>query len=111
MPTFTYIFPKFSILENSGDFGADFQTERTGIHNVIVSIDEIPIQGSPLQVVICEPTLSPCGSSFSSPIPPQRFGDNQCKLGGLQDVHGIAINNEEQILVTDTNCHKVKVIK
>ena len=75
----------------------------------MVTLDGVPVPGSPIEVVLGKPALSPVNGS-----PPatstRSVRCNPRKPGELWDVHGIAIGKEGQIVVTDTKCHRVQVI-
>ena len=49
--------------DDPGSYGADFQSERPGIHTVMVTLDGIPVEGSPIEIVLGKPASSPTGGS------------------------------------------------
>lgn len=98
---------KFS--DDPGSYGADFQSERPGIHTVMVTLDGIPVQGSPIEIVLGKPASSPTSGS-PQPTTTRSVRSNPRKPGELWDVHGIAIGKEGEIVVTDSKCHRIQVI-
>lgn len=74
----------------------------------MVTLDGVPVSGSPIEVIIGKPSISPVGST-----PPgtsaRSVRRSSRKPGEIWDVHGIAICKEGQIVATDTNCHRVQV--
>jgi hypothetical protein len=99
----------FAFLDNPGNYGADFQSERLGAHSVVITLDGVPVSGSPIEVLVGKPALSPINGS-----PPatstRSVKRNPKKPGELWDVHGIAIGKDGQIVVTDSKCHRIQVI-
>ena len=107
-------FKKLQILishfsDNPGSYGADFQSERLGTHSVMITLDGLPVPGSPIEVVLGKPALSLVNGS-----PPatstRSVRSNPRKPGELWDVHGVAIDNDGKIVVTDSKCHRIQVI-
>ena len=96
------------ILDEPGNYVADFQPERSGTHIVSVTFNGEIIPPL-IEIDIGKPVLPSTAGNSPNTITPRDVKRNSMKPGELWDIHGIAVNKQGHVIVTDSKFHRVQV--
>ena len=81
--------------QQHGCHSIDYRPMKRGMHELRVTANEIPIKGSPIQVVV--------------PLSPQSFGRPDRVIISF-DPNGVTFDNQGQMVVIESNGHSVSVL-